>query len=230
MVFCGLSLHYKICSTGTCAVKCVRVHVPQIPLEFLDIAFALEVETAQLVQALKRIAGQPRGEWIHLQFRLGLLVISAGETSFELRAAGSWPQVISVAKSWTQALLRFPLPAEVTALRVENGKLFAQDLGVACIVGLDSKDNEEIAERQRHVSAAAAALQRYGVTAQEVEDLVREADSDVARLWGPQDDRIARDVANAWQCLASYGVEPSGIRRLLVRKSRDLWKDSPKVR
>ena len=210
--------------------------MPQIPLDFLDTAngrssFALEVETAQLVQALKRIVAQGKGaEWIHLQYRLGLLVLSTGEATFELRAAGSWPHVISVAKSWAPAVLRFALPAEVTLLRAENGKLFAQDLGVACLAGADAKDNEAIAERQKHVSAAAAALNRYGVTAQEVEQLVGEADGEVARLWGPNDDKAIRDVANAWQCLAPYGVEASAIRRLLVRKSRDLWKDSQKVR
>jgi len=78
--------------------------------------------------------------------------------------------------------------------------------------------------------AGPAALNRYGVTAQEIEELVRNADSHLAGLWGPNDDKIVRDVANAWRCLASYGVEASAIRRLLVRKSRDLWKDLPKVR
>jgi hypothetical protein len=205
--------------------------VPQIPLDFLDVTFALEVESAQLVQALKRVGAQTKkAEWIHLQYRLGLLVISAGETAAELRAAGSWPQVISVARSWAQAVVKYPLPSSVTVLRMENGKLFAQELGVACIVGGDPKDNEEIAERQRHVSAAAAALARYGVTTSEIEDLVRQADDEVARLWGPNEERLVRDVATAWQCLATYGVEASEIRRLLVRKSRDLWKDSPKVR
>jgi hypothetical protein len=108
---------------------------------------------------------------------------------------------------------------------VENGKLFAQDLGVACVAGADQQANEEIAERQRHVNAAAAALNRYGVTAAEIEEMVQEADHDTARLWGPNDDKVVRDVATAWQCLASYGVETSAIRRLLVKKSRDLWKD-----
>jgi hypothetical protein len=211
--------------------------VPQIPLDFLDVsasgnaAFALEVESGPFVQALKRISTQPkRADWVHLQYRLGLLVISSGETSVQLRAAGSWPQVTSVARSWVPALLKYPLPADVTSLRVENGKLFVQDLGVACIAGADPKDNEEIAERQRHVTAAAAALAKYSVGPQEIEDLLREADPEVARLWGPNDDKTARDVAMAWQCLASYGVEPSAIRRLLIRKSRDLWKDSGRVR
>jgi hypothetical protein len=211
--------------------------VPQIPLDFLDLpaggdaAFALEVETAQLMQGLKRISTQAkRAEWIHLQYRLGLLMLSAGETSVEVRAAGWWPQVISVPRSWAPAVLKYPLPSTVTTLRTDNGKLFAQDLGVACITGADPKHNEEFGERQRHVSAAAAALARYSVTVQEVDELLREADPEIARLWGPNDDKIVRDVATAWQCLASYGVEPSGIRRLLIRKSRDLWKDSAKNR
>jgi hypothetical protein len=211
--------------------------VPQIPLDFLRLptggmaTFALEVETAPLVQALKRISAQPRkADWIHLQHRPGVLVMQAGETSMEVRAVGSWPQVVSVARSWAQAMLRYSLPPGVTAMRVENGKLFAQDLGVACMLGAAAKDNEEIVERQRHVSAAAVALNRYGVTTQEIEELVAEANQDIARLWGPNDDKIVRDVANAWLCLASYGVEASEIRRLLVRKSRDLWKDSTKTR
>jgi hypothetical protein len=74
------------------------------------------------------------------------------------------------------------------------------------------------------------ALKRYGVTLQEIENLVREGDQEIARLWGPNDERILKDVADAWQCLASYGVETTAIRRLLVRKSRDLWKDPPKNR
>jgi hypothetical protein len=211
--------------------------VPQIPLDFIDVSasgeagFALEVETAPLVQALKRISTQPkRADWVHLQYRLGLLVISAGETRVDLRAAGSWPKVISVARSWVPALLKYSLPPDVTALRVDNGKLFVQDLGVACISGADSKDNEELGERERHVSAATVALSRYGVSLQEITELLREADPEVARLFGRSDEKIIRDVATAWQCLASYGVEPSAIRRLLMRKSRDLWKDSPKPR
>jgi hypothetical protein len=210
--------------------------VPQIPLDFLDLStasaagFALEVETAQLVQTLKRIGQRKKAEWVHLRYHLGLLVISAGDASFELRAAGAWPQVISVARSWAPAVLKFSLPPSFTTLRVENGKLFAQDLGVACIIGAGSRGNEEVAERRKHVSAAAAALHRFAVSTQEIEDLLSEADPEIARLWGPGDDRIARDVANAWQCLTSYGVEPSAIRRLLIRKSRDLWKDAPKSR
>jgi hypothetical protein len=210
--------------------------VPQIPLEFIDAAasgtdFAIEVETTQLVQALKRIGTQAKkAEWVHLQYHPGLLVISAGEISCEVRASGSWSQAISVTRSWAAALLRFPLSSEVTALRVENGKLYAQELGVACIMGSDAKSNEEVAERQKHVNAAAAALNRYGVTGQEIEQLVGEADDAVARLWGPGDERVVRDVATAWQCLASYGVEASAIRRLLVKKSRDLWKDSGRGR
>jgi len=218
--------------------------VPQIPLDFLvpssigigPSSFALEVETTQLLQALRRIAPQPSrktssseaGDWLHLQYNQGILSLSAADASLEIRAAGSWPQVISVARTWALAVLRFPLPQQLTVLRVENGKLFAQDLGVACIIGADPQDNEALAERQRHVGAAAAALNRYGVSTQEIEELMGTADPDVARLWGHGDDKIIRDVANAWQCLASYGVEASAIRRLLVRKSRDLWKDSPK--
>ncbi|HEY3838761.1 MAG TPA: hypothetical protein VGL72_19425 [Bryobacteraceae bacterium] len=206
--------------------------MPQISLDFIEVAangtsFALEVETAHLMQAVKRVGTQAKkAEWIHLEYHPGLLVVSAGEARCELRAAGSWPQVISVARSWAPALLGFPLTAEITSLRVESGKLYAQELGVACLVGADRAGNEEIAERQKHVNAAAAALHRYGVTAQEIEQLVGEADGEVARLWGRGDEKAVRDVATAWQCLASYGVEASAIRRLLVRKSRDLWKDA----
>ncbi len=211
--------------------------MPQIPLNFLVSpsaelpAFALEVETPQLLQALKRIASQTvKSEWIHLRYALGILLISSGDTSLEVRAAGSWTEVVSVARSWVPAVLGFPLPQQVTTLRVENGKLFAQDVGVGCITGSDSQANQEIAERQKRVNAAAAALNRYGVSAKEIEELVMQADAETARLWGPNDDRIVRDVANAWQCLASYGVEASAVRRLLVKKSRDLWKDSGKMR
>lgn len=207
-------------------------HLPQIPLHFQDLStFALELETAQLVQALKRISTlAKRGEWIHLQYRLGLLVISSGDASVDLRASGSWPQVISVPRSWAPALLRYPLASDVTLLRVENGKLYAQDLGIACIAGEDPRHIEEAGERERHIAAAAAALARYGVTPQEVEELLHHAEPDTARLWGPGDDKIIRDVATAWQCVASYGVETSAIRQLLNRKSRALWKLTPKPR
>jgi hypothetical protein len=35
---------------------------------------------------------------------------------------------------------------------------------------------------------------------------------------------MLEDIALAWEHLVTYGVEPSDIRRLLHRKSRDLWK------
>jgi hypothetical protein len=211
--------------------------VPQIPLDFLLSttgelpATALEVETAQLVQALKRIVAQPeKSEWVHLQYTLGSLSLSAGGTTCEVWAAGSWPEVISVARPWIQVVLSSALPPAITTLRVENGKLFAQDVGVQCLVSADVQAAEELAGRERRLRAAAAALKRYGVTLQEIENLVREGDQEIARLWGPNDERILKDVADAWQCLASYGVETTAIRRLLVRKSRDLWKDPPKNR
>lgn len=206
----------------------------QIPLDFVVStagqlpAVALEVESGQLVQALKRITAQPeKTEWVHLEYTLGILRLSAGGTKCEIRAAGSWPEVISVARSWIPAVLGAALPAGITTLRVENGKLFAQEVGVPCVAGSDARAVEERAQREKHLRAAAAALKRYGVSVQEIESLVRDAGREAA---GPYDERMVKDVADAWQCLASYGVETSDLRRLLARKSRDLWKDLAKNR
>lgn len=204
--------------------------MPQLPLHFPlstgDLpAVALELETTPLVQALKRVAAQGgKSEWVRFQFTLGILSISCGAAHCEIRAAGQWPQVVSVTRSWISAVLASELPRDITILRVENGKLFAHEIGVQCFTGDDALSSEELARRDKHVRAATAALKRYGVMMEEIESLVKDVGAEAAGLWGPNDDRIIADVAAAWQCLASYGVETSAIRRLLNRKSRDLWK------
>ena len=50
-------------------------------------------------------------------------------------------------------------------------------------------------------------------------DLIESGDLAKARLWGPNDRLIMRDIADAWKGLFTYGVEPSDIRRLINRKS-----------
>jgi hypothetical protein len=61
---------------------------------------------------------------------------------------------------------------------------------------------------------------RYNVTDAEQRALIENGDLTKAKLWGPQDGRLIDDIALAWKQLVLHGVEPSGIRLLIDRKSR----------
>jgi hypothetical protein len=188
-------------------------------------AFSLDVETKPLARALGRVSTADKTvELIHLKYHWGVLRLSAGGTAVEVKATGSWPEVVSVQRASAQTLKQYLPDTPVTTLRVENGKLYARDFGLACVTGERIEENEDVARRQRDLNAAAAALASYRVTAQEMEELLDSADPETASLWGPNDGRLIEDIATAWKCLAARGVEPSAIRRLIDRKTRDLFK------
>jgi len=188
--------------------------------------FLLDVETKQLSRALGRVAAAADKtlELIHLKYNWGLLRIAAAGTAVDLKAVGSWPDVVSIERTAALALKQYLPDTAVTSLRVENGKLYARDFGLACVIGEHPEQNEDLVRRQRDLNAAAAALASYRVSAAEIEELLSEASSENARLWGPNDGRVIEDVAKAWKCLAAHGVETSAIRRLIDRKTRESFK------
>ena len=96
--------------------------------------FLLDVETKQLSRALGRVAAAADKtlELIHLKYNWGLLRIAAAGTAVDLKAVGSWPDVVSIERTAALALKQYLPDTAVTSLRVENGKLYARDFGLAC--------------------------------------------------------------------------------------------------
>jgi hypothetical protein len=121
-----------------------------------------------------------------------------------------------------------PIEAAITHLRQAGGTLYARDFGVRCSLDLWTEESESLVRREEDLNGAHRILANYKITKREVRALLKEADSAKARLWGPNDGRLVDDVALAWKQLAVYGVDPSDIRRLIDRKSRELWKNGRK--
>jgi hypothetical protein len=71
-------------------------------------------------------------------------------------------------------------------------------------------------------------LAPYGVSRQDISALIDAADTDVAKLWGAGDGSLIDEIASVWLQLAVHGVEPSDIRHMFDRKSKELWKSGRK--
>ncbi len=192
-------------------------------------AFRLDVDTSEFTLALKHLRRlKVRAELVHLKYESGMLTVSIGKTSQDIPATGTWPQTLSVGWDWVEALAKHPCEAAITTLTLVDGKLFGRDFGVKCSLVNQTAEAETSIKREEDLNHAHQILAGYGITMGELSSLIDEADPSTARLWGPGDGRLVEDVALTWKPLAIYGVEPSDIRRLFDRKSRDLWNSGPK--
>lgn len=188
--------------------------------------FALDVDTLQLTRALKHLLRfEPRIRLLDLGYDLAALTASMGKSSRTVPAAGAWPQPVRVNRAWAKALATNPFGAAITPLRQADGVIDARGFRAKCtLVEPQTEQTESLAKREEDVINARRILAGYGVTKRELTALIRSADSATARLWAPEDDRLIGDIALAWKQLVIHGIEPSDIRRLIDRKSRDLWK------
>jgi hypothetical protein len=192
-------------------------------------AYSLEVDTLQLTQALKHLRKfERRAKLVLLKYDSETLTVSMGRTSRDVQATGTWPQAVSVARAWAEALAKEPFEAAITTLRQADGMLHARDFQVRCSIDPSTEESEAFVKREEDLSGAHRILARYKVTQQELGALINEADSAKASLWGPNDGRLIDDIALVWRQLVRHGVEPSEIRRLIDRKSRELWKSGHK--
>lgn len=192
-------------------------------------AFLLEVGTAELTRGLKYLLKcEPQGRSLRLTFDSETLTVSIGKTSRDVTASGTWLQSVSVARSWAEGLTTTPIESAITVLRLAEGKLWGRDFGATYWLGPPEEDADEIAKREENIDESCKILAAYGVTRPDVVSLVEKGDSAKALLWGAGDGQLIDDVAHAWTQLAEYGVEPSDIRHLFDRKSRQLWKSGPK--
>ena len=74
----------------------------------------MDVETKQLSRALGRVAADKTLELIHLKYNWGSLRIWAAGTAVDIKAAGSWPDVVSIERTAALASYR------VTAAEIEE--------------------------------------------------------------------------------------------------------------
>ena len=192
-------------------------------------AFSLDIDTVQLTRALKHLRKfASQGEVVCLKYDAGTLTVSMGRTSRDVPATGTWPWPLCVVRPWADALATNPFEPSITVLRHADGKLWARGFGVECSLEPCEEEGEEVVKREENIDLACQILASYKVTKLEVIALIDESDSAKARLWGPNDGHLIDDVAVAWLQLAGHGVEPSDIRRLFDRKSRELWKSGHK--
>jgi len=195
-----------------------------------QIAFALNVDTLRLTRALKRLLRcEPRIKLISLKYDSEALSVSMGGTSCDVPATGSWPQPVSVARAWAKALATKPFEAAITTLRQAEGILDTRGFKTRCSFDPRTEETESLVKREEDVVRAHRILARYKITKRDVHALIGPAKSVTTRLWGPGDDRLIGDIALAWKGMAIHGVEPSDIRRLIDRKSRELWTGGRKV-
>jgi hypothetical protein len=186
-------------------------------------AFSLDVATLQFTQALRNLPRvDPLTALVRLKYDSGILTVSIGRASRDLPATGEWPQPVCVGRKWAEALATTPNEGAITVLRHSDGKLWARDF--KCSVEPCPEQSEELVKREEDLQAAYQILALFNVTKPEVSVLVEGADSTTARLWGPDEVGLIDDIAQEWKRLAICGVEPSDIRRLIDRKSRELWK------
>ena len=110
--------------------------------------FLVDVDTRQLTRILKNLSKlEKQAAVVRLEYRSGLLTISAARTSYDIPAVCSWPQPVSVARSWAIALGKNSVSRAITTLRMGYGKLWARDLGVVC--SMDSSVRESSAGVKR---------------------------------------------------------------------------------
>jgi hypothetical protein len=186
-------------------------------------AFSLDVGTLRLTQAWKNpLRVDPLAELVRLKYDSGILTVSIGRASRDVPATGVWPQHVCVGRTWAEALATTPNEGAITVLRHSEGKLWARDF--KCSVEPCPEESEESVKREEDLQAAYQILAPFNVTKPDVSVLVEGADSTSARLWGPDEVGLIDDIAQEWKRLAIYGVEASDIRRLIDRKSRELWK------
>lgn len=211
-------------------VRCREVQSTRAMKEVDQNAFALHVDTIQLTRALKRLLRcETRIRLVDLRYDSEALSVSMGRTSCDVPATGTWPRPVSVARAWAKALATKPFEAAITTLRQAEGILDARGFKTRCSFDPRTEETESLVKRDEDVVGAHRILTRYKITKREVRALIGAASSATTRLWGPGDDRLIEDIAFAWRRMAIYGVEPSDIRRLIDRKSRELWKGGRKV-
>jgi hypothetical protein len=185
--------------------------------------FLLEVESSVLSRALKELSrAEKRNTTLQLSFSSGQLSIAAGQSSTWVPAAGSWPKAVVVSRSWGEALAKRPFKVAVLTLTVSEGKLHARDYVVAC--QFEDYSDEDRFFRRGNVVRAVQVLNHYGVTEQELEDLIDSGDSKGFE-WAAGDAGVIKEVAETWKHLVYHGVAPRQIRALIDSKTRKLISD-----
>lgn len=193
-------------------------------------AFSLNVETVQLKRALKRhCKTEPRDKVARIEYDSGTLTISIGPTSEGIPASGTWPHPVAVGRTWARTFALQPFGAAITVLRQADGWLHTRDNKMRCSLEPWTEDGEVLGTGDEDITAAHRILGRYKITKREVSALIKAAEPRKAWLWGPNDGPLIDAIALIWMLLAIYGLEPSDVRSLIDRKSRELWKSGRKA-
>jgi hypothetical protein len=195
------------------------------PTEGLDVARA---DLAEAVEIVAGIRGK-QASGATLRFHDGWLYIESGNAIAKAPARGVWPLTIIVGASWVQRLAKRLPAGDPIRLYVDEGRLYANRYSEPCVWTPEDRPlnpkRPEINERRR-VLEATRILKPFRIAREDVESLVREAESRGPTSWRVEEKQMIARVSRAWQLLAPFGVETSDIRRLVDSAIRHAWRNS----
>ena len=163
-----------------------------------------------------------------ISFDDGWLMIGAGEADFAIAAEGKWAKPVSIDASWIQKMNRLLPAGNPLVLRVEKKHFYINSFGVPCHEVAKKKASapsnvEPSREILRTIGQAAKLLEPFHVTAQDVIELVKKAQSVGPPSWTTDATRMIATVAKAWIVLAPLGVETSDLRSLIDNAVRNAF-------
>lgn len=162
-----------------------------------------------------------------ISFDDGWLMIAFGEADFAIAAEGKWAKPVSIDASWIQKMNRLLPAGNPLVLRVEKKHFYINTFGVPCHEVAKKKRTpppsaiEPSREVLRSIGQAAKLLKPFHVTAQDVIELVKKAQSVGPPSWTADETKMIATVAKAWALLAPLGIETSDLRTLIDNAIRN---------
>jgi hypothetical protein len=190
--------------------------------------YEVRVEREELLRYLAVLSKSitSKDKVARISFDDGWLMIAVGEADFAIAAEGKWAKPVSIDASWIQKMNRLLPAGNPLVLRVEKKHFYINSFGVPCHEVAKKKMPapsmvEPLREVLRSIGQAAKLLEPFHVTAQDVIELVKKAQSAGSPSWTTDETKMIATVAKAWALLAPLGVETSDLRSLIDEAVRN---------
>jgi hypothetical protein len=192
--------------------------------------YEVRVEREELLRYLAVLSKSitSKDKVARISFDDGWLMIAVGEADFAIAAEGKWAKPVSIDASWIQKMNRLLPAGNPLVLRVEKKHFYINSFGVPCHEVAKKKapapsNVEPSRETLRSIGQAAKLLEPFHVTAQDVIELVKKAQSVGPPSWTTEATKLIATVAKAWIVLAPLGVETSDLRSLIDNAVRNAF-------